>query len=233
MPNGSLPRKPRNSVVNKRIRNPVEPLAWYRIAAPIAFVLTVAGLCAIRPLPLCRAMLLGIGMMVGYAVVQDQLSARLCPEYFTVFHNPIPGLSDPTLLGLAWGFLGSWWGGAILGIAAGIASTVGTDPPLPVRQLVRPMLLLMATVGIVAAITGFSAHRHAEFFQMEPSPTIAGMVPQERRHWLFVVACYHFAAYATAILGSVVVCVWIGSTRRRLAAINNSQPPLPQSRPVG
>lgn len=194
----------------------MEPLEWYRIAAPVGFVAGLVGLCVARDIPRFRAMLLGIGVLVGYAVAQDQVSARLCPEYFTVFHNPIPGVTDPTLLGVAWGFLGAWWGGAALGYAAGIAATAGTHPPLPVRELVRPMLVLVAGVGFVTGVCGLTAYRHAEFFAIRLDPFFDS-VPPDRQRWLFVVACYHLAAYATAAVGSVVLCVWVGRERARRA----------------
>src|SRR5262249_28697462 len=115
-------------------------------------------------------MLLGIGVMSGYAILQDQVSARLCPEYFTVLHNPIPGLTDPTLLGVAWGFLGAWWGGALMGYFAGIAATAGRKPPLGPRELVRPMLVLVLAIGTATAMTGVSVWHHAEMFEVRLDP---------------------------------------------------------------
>lgn len=195
----------------------MEPLPWYRVLAPVGFVAGLAVLCAVRGSPLLRAMLLGIAVLVGYGVVQDQVSARLCPEYFTVFHNPIPGLTDPTQLGIAWGFLGSWWGGAILGLSAGIAATAGSKPPLPVTALVRPMLVLVAGIGFVAAVCGLSAARHAEFFAIRLDPLFESHVPPDRARSLFAVACYHFAAYASAVVGSIGLCAWVVWKRTALS----------------
>ena len=42
---------------------------------------------------------------VTYGVAHDQVTARVCVEYFTVGHEPIFGTDDPTLLGLGWGIL--------------------------------------------------------------------------------------------------------------------------------
>jgi hypothetical protein len=156
-------------------------------------------------------------MLAEYGMAQDQISARLCPEYFTALHNPIPGLTDPTLLGLAWGFLGAAPGGIAMGYAAGLAATVGRRPPMAVRELVRPMLVLLAAVATVTAITGISAHRHAEMFAIRLDSFADRLVPVERHRSLFVVACYHLAAYASAIIGSIVMCVWIGAERNRRA----------------
>lgn len=198
----------------------MEPLEWYRIAAPVAFVAGLAVICAIQDLPRFRAMLLGIAVLVGYAVGQDQVSARLCPEYFTVFHNPIPGVTDPTLLGMAWGFLGAWWGGAILGYTAGIAATSGSHPPMPIRDLIRPLMVLVAGVGFVSALTGAVTYRHAEFFAIRLDPRFEAQVPADRARMLFVVANYHLAGYIAAGVGSVGLCVWIARQR----AVKNHHP---------
>jgi hypothetical protein len=196
----------------------MEPLAWYRIAAPVVFVAGLAVLCAARNVPRFRSMLLGIGVLSGYAILQDQVSARLCPEYFTVLHNPIPGLTDPTLLGIAWGFLGAWWGGALMGYFAGIAATAGRKPPLGPRELVRPMLVLVLAVGTVTAITGLSVWHYAAVFEVRLDPGLTGAVPAENRRGLFVVACYHLTAYAAGVVGSVVLLGWIWRERTGRAA---------------
>ena len=205
----------------------MEPLPWYKVAAPVAFVVGLAVLCAVRNLPRFRAMLLGIGLLSGYAAVQDQFSARLCPEYFTHFHNPIPGLTDPTLTGIAWGFLGAWWGGALFGYFAGIAATVGNRPKLTVRDLILPMGVSVLAVAGVTALTGVAVAFYAEQLGVEVDPYLAGPVPAERRRGLLVVSCYHLAAYASAVAASVACCVWIARERARRAAANPSAAPPP------
>lgn len=191
----------------------MEPLAWYRIASP-AVAVGVLALLAARGNPRFQFAVLGIGALVGYAVLQDQVSARLCPEYFTVFHPPIEGLTDPTLLGVAWGFLGAWWGGVLMGYTAGLTATLGTRPPLAPRDLFRPVLALLAATATVTALTGFIVWQHAELFEVSLG-RVADVVPAHRRVWLLVVACYHFAAYGTAIAGSVLLCLWVRRERIR------------------
>src|SRR4051812_28725445 len=101
----------------------MQPLETHRIVLPVAACLVLAVL-ALR-VPRYRFALMGFGAIVGYAILQDQVSARLCPEYFTVYHQPIPGVTDPTLLGICWGFLGGWWGGVVVGYVAGLLATLG------------------------------------------------------------------------------------------------------------
>ncbi|WP_020473290.1 hypothetical protein [Zavarzinella formosa] len=191
----------------------MDPLPWYRMAATPLVIAALIAYAIWKPTTRARATILGAGMLAGYGILQDQISSRLCPEYFTVLHNPIPGLTDPTLIGIVWGFLAAAGGGVAMGYAAGLAATLGKNPPLATRDLVRPMLLLMAAVAVVTAITGVSAHRHAEMFNVRLDPRLDALIPVERHRAAFTVACYHFAAYASAILGSVVMCVWIGVRR--------------------
>jgi hypothetical protein len=153
--------------------------------------------------------------MVGYAMLQDQISVRLCPEYFTVVHPPIPGLTDPTLLGISWGFLGAWWGGAVLGYVAGLLATLGPRPQLTPRELVRPLLLLVGALAFVTGITGASVWYYTEVLGVSLDAGMTGLVPPARHRGLLTVACYHLVAYATAAAGGVVVCAWVWAERRK------------------
>jgi len=48
---------------------------------------------------------------VLYGIVHDQFTARICIEYFTIFHPPVFHTQSPTLLGIGWGILATWWVG--------------------------------------------------------------------------------------------------------------------------
>ena len=181
----------------------MKPLEWYQIVLPMAVCLAFAVL-AVR-LVRYRIVLMGLAAMVGYAMLQDQISARLCPEYFTVLHPPIPNLTDPTLLGISWGFLGAWWGGILLGFVLGLVATVGRRPPLAPRELVRPMLVLVGVLAGVTALTGFTVWHHAGLLGVSLDSGMTQMVPPERHRGLLTVACYHLTAYVTAAVGGVVV----------------------------
>jgi len=190
----------------------MNPLTWPQIVLPIVVCVAVA-VVAVR-IPRYRFALYGFVAVVGYAMLQDQVSARLCPEYFTVLHPPIPGLTDPTLLGICWGFIGGWWGGIVLGYAAGLVSTLGPRPPLAPRDFVKPLVVLMCAVGTVTALCGYSVWRHANML----SVSLEGMdelIPPERHRAALVVASYHLVAYASATIGGVVVCVWLRAERRK------------------
>jgi hypothetical protein len=193
----------------------VKPLEWYQIVLPIAVCLAFAAL-AIRK-PRYRFVLMGLVALVGYAMLQDQVSARLCPEYFTVLHPPIPELTDLTILGISWGFLGAWWGGIVLGLVMSLVATLGPRPSPAPRELVCPLCVLVGVLALVTALTGFTVWRHAHLLGVALDSPMAEMVPRERHRELLTVACYHLSAYVTATVGGVVLCMWVWAERCKRA----------------
>ena len=196
----------------------MDPLPWYRIATTPVAVVALAAFACWRPSTRVHAALLGAAAMSAFGVSMDQVSARLCPEYFTVLHNPIPGLTDPTLVGLVWGVLGAAGGGIALGYAAGLAATVGPRPALTARELIRPTLLTAGGVAGVVAVTGASVWRTATGLGVQLDPVFGPTIPPERHVAALTVGSYHMAAYVAAVVGSVLLCVWIGRERARRAA---------------
>ena len=51
--------------------------------------------------------IIGLGVVgaVAYGIAHDNVTARVCVEYFTIGHVPIFGTENPTLLALGWGVL--------------------------------------------------------------------------------------------------------------------------------
>ena len=196
----------------------MDPLPWYRMAATPLVVVALAVFACWRPNTRVHAALLGAGMMSAFGVLMDQFSARLCPEYFTVLHNPIPGLTDPTLVGLVWGVLGAAGGGVAMGYGAGLAATVGTRPSLATRELVVPTVVTVGGVATTVAVTGVSVWHNAYGLGVQLDPSFATAIPAERHIAALTVGSYHMVAYLAAIVGSVVLCVWIGRERAHRAS---------------
>jgi hypothetical protein len=174
--------------------------------------------------PLLRIVLLcGLGM-VGYGVLQDQISARLSPEYFTIGHAPVPGLSHPTLVGIAWGFLGGFPGGIALGIPLALAATLGPLPPLTARMLARPLLIMLAITALGTLIAGASGAYNATVVNIAIGEPWATFIPRERHWHFFVVACAHFGTYLAAGMAGLGLFLWLIWQRRQLAHQLSSQP---------
>ncbi|QDU19619.1 hypothetical protein [Urbifossiella limnaea] len=193
----------------------MEPLETWRVWAQLAVVGAALVVALVRPLPALRVVAACVAAMVAYGAAQDQFTARLCPEYFTVAHNPIPGVTDPTLLGLAWGFLGGWWGGLFLGLGMAAAARAGSAPPAPARDIVRALAGLFAVVGTVSAMACVGNLRHADLLGVSVGEPWATAVPPDRHRALVAVANTHFATYTTAALGGGIACAWVGRRRNQ------------------
>jgi uncharacterized membrane protein YedE/YeeE len=153
---------------------------------------------------------------VSYGIVHDQITARVCIEYFTIGHPPVFNTDDPTLLALGWGIIATWWVGLMLGIPLALVSQVGSRPKRSVRSLVRPiahLLLVMASAALTAGIVGWLLARNGAVFLVGP---IADSVPAER-HALYLADLWaHSASYFVGFIGGVLVFVQVWRSRRTL-----------------
>ena len=152
---------------------------------------------------------------VGYGIIHDQITARICVEYFTIGHPPVFETEDPTLLGLGWGVIATWWVGLILGVPLAISSRCGSWPQLRAKQLAKPLALMLGIVGglaLVAGIIGNIAARRQWVWLIEP---MASQVPADR-HVAFLTDLWaHLASYIGGFLGGVVLCVYVIFRRAR------------------
>ncbi len=163
-----------------------------------------------------QIVLIGIAASVIYGVLHDQITARICVEYFTIGHPPIFGTTSPTLLGLGWGVIATCWLGALLGAVLAAAALLGRRPRRTPRSLVRPVALLMAVTAafaILAGAGGFVAASRGWIILLEP---LASRVPAESRIPFLAVLWAHSASYLVASVGGLVLVVQVWRSRRRL-----------------
>ncbi|HBJ36940.1 MAG TPA: hypothetical protein DDZ51_19720 [Planctomycetaceae bacterium] len=149
---------------------------------------------------------------VIYGIIHDQVTVRLCLEYFTVFHAPMFETLNPTLLGIGWGILATWWVGLILGIPLAVFARAGKMPKRTAAQLIRPITILMlssACFAIMAGTVGFIAALNGWIWMVEPW---VSRVPSE--HHIPFLVCYwtHNASYIAGFVGGITVMaiVWRG-----------------------
>jgi hypothetical protein len=148
-----------------------------------------------------------------YGIVHDQVTARICLEYFTVFHPPVFLTRSPTLLAFGWGTIATWWAGAIVGILIAVAARFGARAQLSARDLWPLILSLMAFMAICALAFGvigyFKGVMPAEIYTMLP-------VSMHRR---FLADWWaHSASYASGFLGGLILCAIIVVKRIRSAS---------------
>jgi hypothetical protein len=151
--------------------------------------------------------LLGIAAAVVYGILHDQVTARVCVEYFTIGHPPIFGTDDPTLLGLGWGVLATWWVGLILGVMVGAAARLGSLPKLPARDLIRPIILMMVAVGLPALLAGITGHVLARQGVVWLVGRLADNIPPGKHAAFLADLWAHTASYGFGFLGGLVLVV--------------------------
>jgi hypothetical protein len=150
--------------------------------------------------------------LVGYGVLHDQVTARVCVEYFTVGHPPLFATNDPTLLGLGWGVVATWWAGALLGVALALAARAGKRPRRDARSLVCPLAVLLAVMA-AGAVGGALAERGVVFL-VGP---LAERVPPERHAAFLADLWAHDASYLLGCVGGVVLAVRVWRLRGKAA----------------
>jgi hypothetical protein len=161
-----------------------------------------------------KIVLLCVVAAVCYGVAHDQVTARVCVEYFTVGHPPVFGTDDPTLLGLGWGVIATWWVGLLLGVPLAAAARIGPRPKRAARSLVRPvgtLLAVMAAVAAVAGVTGWLLARSGAVFLVGP---IADELPADRHVPFLADLWAHSASYLSGFVGGGVVIVRVWRSRR-------------------
>jgi len=150
---------------------------------------------------------------VLYGIVHDQFTARICLEYFTIFHPPIFHTQSPTWLGIGWGVLATWWVGVFFAIPMILVARAGPRPVLRASELRPSIAMLLAFMAASAVVFGCIGYILARW----------GIVNTE---WLtfsasrmarcrFIADWWaHSASYASAFVGGTVLCVM--TYRRRL-----------------
>jgi len=161
---------------------------------------------------------------VVYGIVHDQVTARVCIEYFTIGHPRIFASASPTLLGLGWGVIATWWVGLPLGALLAFAAIRGNRPKRSARSLVGPIALLlvaMAVVALLAGLVGYALARNGVVVLVEP---LASRVPSDR-HVLFLADLWaHSASYLAAVVGGIVLIRAVWRSRQAMPTVLPNSP---------
>lgn len=147
-----------------------------------------------------------VAAAVLYGIVHDQFTARICVEYFTLFHPPLFHTQSPTLLGIGWGIAATWWVGAALAVPMILAARAGRRPPMRASELIpsiTALLAVMAVLAVLSGITGYLLTRNrvleTDWLRLFPSPAMRCRFMAD--WWA------HTASYAAAFVGGIVLCL--------------------------
>jgi uncharacterized membrane protein YedE/YeeE len=153
--------------------------------------------------------LLAIFASIGYAVVNDQITVQVCPEYFTVGHALIFGQQPLPVLGLLWGLCAGFFPGLALGIVLAIVCSK-SQRTVRATELIRPiatLLLVMAAAAVAAGLFGWwlSLNHQIEMPQIYATRLEASKHPAFFADWFA-----HGAAYFVGYAGALVIIrnVW-------------------------
>jgi hypothetical protein len=177
---------------------------------------------------IAQIILLSIFAACSYGVVHDQITARLCIEYFTIAHPPLFHTTSPTLLALCWGVTSTAGIGAILGVVLAFVSQSRGKPPCSVAQLGRSILVLLIIMAAGAFSAGIAGHQlsHWGFISIPaPAPLVAA-IPAHRHDRFMAVWFAHCASYLIGLSGAALLCFRIWQIRGRPSVI----PLLPRTR---
>jgi hypothetical protein len=162
--------------------------------------------------------LLCVVAAVAYGIAHDQVTARVCVEYFTLGHPPLFRTQDPTLLALGWGVIATWWVGLLLGVPLALAARAGRRPPRSVGSLVRPVVGLLAVMAFCAAaagIVGWLLARDGTVYLFGP---LADAVPADKHAAFLADLWAHSASYLVGLAGGAVVVGMVWRSRGRQAS---------------
>lgn len=163
---------------------------------------------------LLAVLVLSVVAAVTYGILHDQVTARICLEYFTVGHPPIFATTSPTLLGLGWGIVATWWVGLGLGLPLAMAARLGRPPKRDASSLVRPicaLLSVMAACAFTAGVVGYLLGRAHVVVLVEPMASRIAPV----KHARFLADLWaHLCSYATGFVGGMFVIRSVWKSRR-------------------
>jgi hypothetical protein len=162
-----------------------------------------------------KILLLAVATACVYGIVHDQVTARVCVEYFTIGHPPVFHTDSPTLLGLGWGIIATWWVGLLLGIPLALVARASRRPPRSPRSLLRPITILLGVMGVfalLAGLLGYALARAGSVVLMEP---FASRIPTDRHAAFLADLWAHNASYGVGFVGGIVLIVLVWRSRRR------------------
>jgi len=122
---------------------------------------------------------------------------------------------DPTLLGLGWGVIATWWVGVLLGVPLAAACRLGSWPKRDPRTLWRPLIRLTLISFAIAALAGTVGWIAASNGWVFLVGSLADRVPADR-HVPFIVDIWaHSASYLVGFVGGLVLVVFVLLGRQR------------------
>jgi hypothetical protein len=157
-----------------------------------------------------KIVLLSTVAAVAYGIVHDQITARLCVEYFTIAHPPLFHTTSPTILGLCWGTAATFGVGLLLGVVLALVSQSEGLPPVPTPHLFKSILGLLAVTAVSASLAGVVGFELSRRSIICVPAALADLVPSGQHHRFMAVWFVHGASYLVGVTGGslVILRIW-------------------------
>jgi hypothetical protein len=149
-----------------------------------------------------KIVLMSVVAAILFGLVHDQITIRICPEYFTVFHPTIIDSENLTLIALSWGVVATWWIGAGVGFVLALAARWGTWPKLTWSQLVTSVEVLLGAMAVCAFVGGVAGYR----FGRIPIQLAYG-IPADMYQRFMADWCAHLTSYGVGFFGGLGLAV--------------------------
>lgn len=154
-----------------------------------------------------KIILLAMGAAIAYGIVMDQITIRICPEYFTVAHPRILNTGSPTLAALGWGVASLWWSGLAAGIVFALAARAGSPRKLTWLHFVRPALVLLAVMAACAVAAGFVGGWLASTGQIPAVQAWGSFLPVEKQPAFMADLFAHALSYFAGAVGALMIAL--------------------------
>lgn len=155
-----------------------------------------------------------------YGIAQDQITVRVCTEYFTIAHPQLFPTASRTLLALCWGIAGSVWVGAAFGVVLASVSESDGHPPLPVRRLCTSVAALLGAMAMSSVLAGFIAFQLSLDTIISIPEAVARAIPSTAHDHFMAVWFAHIASYLAGFIGGAVLIYRAWRERGRPRAIS-------------
>ncbi len=109
-------------------------------------------------------LVLGMATVFVFNIVQQVVLAYYCTIFFTQYLYDWFHTSNPLILGLGWGIVGSWWVGLPFSIVFVLAARAGSWPQRNARQIVPIAAVLVGVLWLTSLISGIIGHATAQAF---------------------------------------------------------------------
>ncbi len=156
-----------------------------------------------------KILFLCVGSAILYGILHDQVTARVCVEYFTIGHEPIFNTESPTLLAFGWGVIATWYVGLFLSVPAILTSRVGSWPKISAWQLARPIGILLIVMGLSSLASGIAGYYAAKSGAAPIHFSLEDLVPPEKHNAFVADYWSHSAAYQVGEVGGILLCIGV------------------------